>query len=152
MSCRAALVLPALLASCGWSSQEEQVLERFFRASRERDRTVLADVSSVILEPRTDGTVLLFDVESTGQEAQRPFDREKDTAVAVLSLTPPGQPDFDLSAVTVDLIGKDLVVDTDFRTPGGEESRRTMTVTLQRAVARRGEHGVQGRWIVTAFR
>jgi hypothetical protein len=59
----AALVLPA--PGCGVLSVEEQVLTDFFHASRLRDTTMAARVSTVEFNPRTDGTVEHFDVVRT---------------------------------------------------------------------------------------
>lgn len=62
----------ALLAvACGSSSPEQQVLTNFFRASRVRDNTTLANIAAVQFDPRTDGTVQSFDVVSVGEEQRR---------------------------------------------------------------------------------
>ena len=69
-----ALVLCAgcLMAACAKYGAEQLLLERFFAASRLRDRTALQQVSTVILEPLEQGTVASFtildavDLESAG--------------------------------------------------------------------------------------
>lgn len=52
---------------------EYAVIEQFFSASRLRDLTALEKVSTVIFEPRQDGTVLAFeivDVHRTGDDSE----------------------------------------------------------------------------------
>ena len=51
----------ALCGACAGAA-EHAVLERFFTASRLRDFTALESVSTVMFEPRQDGTVLAFDI------------------------------------------------------------------------------------------
>jgi hypothetical protein len=47
---------------------EQALLAQFFTASRLLDRTALQNISTVIFDPRTDGTVLRFDVERVAPE------------------------------------------------------------------------------------
>jgi hypothetical protein len=54
-------VCVALCGACAGAA-EHAVLDRFFSASRLRDFTALENVSTVIFEPRQDGTVLAFDI------------------------------------------------------------------------------------------
>jgi hypothetical protein len=75
----AALVLLAPLvggtalvaAACGGRAPEEQVLNNFFRASRVRDNSTLANIAAVSFDPRTDGVVQDFEVVEIGQEQRR---------------------------------------------------------------------------------
>lgn len=76
----AALVLLAPLAAgtalvasaCSMTrAPEEQVLTNFFRASRVRDNTTLANIAAVSFDPRTDGVVQDFEVVEIGQEQRR---------------------------------------------------------------------------------
>ncbi len=55
-----ALGLSAIACAGGY---EQALLAQFFTASRLLDRTALQNVATVIFDPRTDGTVLRFDVE-----------------------------------------------------------------------------------------
>jgi len=61
-----------LTAACAKFGAEQLLLERFFAASRLRDRTALQQISTVILEPLEQGTVASFaivdavDLETTG--------------------------------------------------------------------------------------
>jgi hypothetical protein len=59
-SLAAALVVCA--AACA-GGPERAVIDQFFAASRLRDLTALEKVSSVIFEPRQDGTVLSYDIQ-----------------------------------------------------------------------------------------
>lgn len=152
MSCRAALVLPAFLAACGWSSADEQVLSSFFQHSRTRDKTLLADYATVAFEPRVDGSVERFEIERVEPEHRRPLSPTDDTAFAIQSLTPAGQPDVDLSGATVEIGEKQLAVRVQLRTPGGRDETPVLLITMRHAVARRGDHAVQGRWLVTGVK
>jgi hypothetical protein len=146
------LVLPALLAACGWSTVEDQILSTFFEASRTRDKTRLAAVAAVAVEPRVDGSVERFEVESAESERRRPFERPRDEPLALSSLTPPGQQDVDLSSLNLEIGEKQLAVKVELRTPGGRNEMPTLLITMQRAISRRGDHATEGRWIVTAWR
>lgn len=61
---RASVVLACLLAGCGVLSLEEQVLQRFFEASRLYDRAALEKVATIVFNPAVDGIVQDFTVES----------------------------------------------------------------------------------------
>jgi hypothetical protein len=65
---RAVIAASVLLAGCGVLSPEEQLLTRFFEASRLHDTTLAATLSSVAFNPRTDGVVQAFDVEEVREE------------------------------------------------------------------------------------
>ncbi len=60
-----ALGLSAIACAGGY---EQAVLDQFFTASRLIDRTALQNIATVIFDPRTDGTVLRFDVERIAPE------------------------------------------------------------------------------------
>jgi hypothetical protein len=60
-----------LAAACGSSAPEQQILNNFFRASRVRDNTTLANLAAVSFDPRTDGVVQDFEVVSAGEEERR---------------------------------------------------------------------------------
>lgn len=51
-----------LVASCGSSPPERQVINNFFRASRVRDNATLANLAAVSFDPRTEGTVQDFEI------------------------------------------------------------------------------------------
>ena len=72
-SVRCSLVVAVTLVAmaCGGSSQEQQILTNFFRASRVRDNATLSNISTVQFNPRTDGAVQDFDVTSVGPEQRR---------------------------------------------------------------------------------
>lgn len=58
----AALASAAALTACGVLSPEEQLLTRFFEASRLHDTTVASTMSAVTFNPRTDGVVREFEI------------------------------------------------------------------------------------------
>jgi hypothetical protein len=60
-----------LAAACSSRSQEQQLLQNYFRASRIRDNTTLANIAAVAFDPRTDGTVENFDITDVGKESRR---------------------------------------------------------------------------------
>jgi hypothetical protein len=63
----AALVAGLIAIGCS-GGYEQALLAQFFTASRLLDRTALQSVSTVMFDPRTEGTVLRFDVERIGPE------------------------------------------------------------------------------------
>src|SRR5512132_575765 len=60
-----------LLAACGSTPVEQQLLTQFFRAARVRDNTTLASMAAVNFDPRTDGTVTDFKIDSIGTQNRR---------------------------------------------------------------------------------
>jgi hypothetical protein len=61
-----------LLASCGVLTLEEQLLQRFFEASRLYDMAAVEKVATVVLNPVTDGIVQDFTVTKVeGNDAAR---------------------------------------------------------------------------------
>jgi hypothetical protein len=101
----AAPLLGALVACAG--DAEHGILTQFFAGSRLRDLTALTQVSTVVFEPRRDGTVLDFRVEEVGPERQV------------------GDQGGHLS--------KDVTVRARVRLPTGETVQKTFVVTMERA-------------------
>jgi hypothetical protein len=60
-----------LAAACGSRPPEQQIINNFFRASRVRDNTTLAQMAAVSFDPRKDGTVQDFELVSVGEEQRR---------------------------------------------------------------------------------
>ena len=56
------LLLCCVLTACLASGSDHQLLDRFFAASRLRDRTALARLATVVFEPARDGIVTDFSV------------------------------------------------------------------------------------------
>ena len=56
------LAYPLFTAACVWPSAERQLLLDFFQACRVYDTTVLARLSTVACNPKTDGVVQEFDI------------------------------------------------------------------------------------------
>jgi hypothetical protein len=66
------MVGSALLAvACSSPPVEQQVLTTFFRAARVRDNSTLAGISAVNFDPRTDGSVQDFKIDSIGAQQHR---------------------------------------------------------------------------------
>ena len=74
-------ILAVMVSGCS-SSPEEQLISNFFRASRMRDNTTLANISMVSFRPSEEGTVRSFDIESISEESRRPM-RAKEFAEAL---------------------------------------------------------------------
>jgi hypothetical protein len=60
-----------IVVACGSTPVEQQILTQFFRAARVRDNTTLAGMSAVNFDPRTDGTVQDFKIDSIGEQQHR---------------------------------------------------------------------------------
>ena len=65
-------VVAPIVAGCSGAT-EQTLIGQFFNASRLRDNTSLDKVATVIFDPRTQGTVATFTVESIGPEQRRPL-------------------------------------------------------------------------------
>jgi hypothetical protein len=66
----ALIALPALAlvaAACG-SGAEQQILQKYFSASRLRDQATLGNIATVSFDPAEDGSVQTFDVTNVGPE------------------------------------------------------------------------------------
>jgi hypothetical protein len=60
-----------VLAACGSTPVEQNILTQFFRAARVRDNTTLGDMSAVNFDPRTDGSIQQFKIDSIGAQQHR---------------------------------------------------------------------------------
>jgi hypothetical protein len=70
----ALLIVPSLVFVIGCSRPpEHQFLNQYFRASRGRDNTTVGRMSAVELDPRTQGTVEEFSIESISDETRTPL-------------------------------------------------------------------------------
>lgn len=67
-----ALAMSAVLVdACSSPPIEQQLLTTFFRAARVRDNTALASISAVGFDPRTEGSVQDFTIDSIGAQERR---------------------------------------------------------------------------------
>ena len=82
-------------------------------------------------------------------DARMRLTRERGQAAS--SLTPPGQPDVDVSNMEVELVSKAVTVNAQVRTPEGQTVPRTLVFTFQRAVGRTGEQTREGRWLIVGL-
>ena len=89
----AALAMVALSAACRFTSADEQLLIAFFDRSRVYDRTRLAEVSTVVFNPATEGVVHRFEIVEGGPEKIDPAGR-RTRAVSILAavIPPEGAP------------------------------------------------------------
>ena len=69
-----------LLAACGSPPVEQQLLTQFFRAARVRDNTTLASMAAVTFDPRTDGSVSDFKIDTIGAQEHRKLQIQEFTA------------------------------------------------------------------------
>ena len=70
-----------------------------------------------------------------------------------LSLSNPNGPTPDVAKLDGDVVEKDVTVRANVRTPDGQETEKTIAVTLSRAEMREGRAEMKtGRWIVTSAR
>jgi hypothetical protein len=77
------LLLPVALLEIACSRPpEQQMLNQFFRAARNRDNTTAALMSTVSLDPRTDGSVEDFTITSVGPERREPLPHKALTEAA----------------------------------------------------------------------
>ncbi len=60
-----------ILAGCGGSTDEQQVIKKYFDASRMRDQTTLANIATVPFRPQEEGTIQRYSVVSVSEEQRR---------------------------------------------------------------------------------
>jgi hypothetical protein len=136
-----------LMVACA-ASPEEQVLTRFFDASRSLDSTLLNRWSTVTFNPRTEGSIQRFTIVERGPEQRAPLiDAQREEALR--SLAASSTEDADLSGSSVEIVTRQVKIDAAVRTPDGAVKPGMLLVTLERAIARRQQAVVEGGWIVT---
>jgi hypothetical protein len=124
------------------------VLTQFFEASRALDSTLLDRLAIVTLNPRTDGSVQKFTIAEWGAEQRAPLtDAQRESAVR--SLSAPSGEDVTLTGMSVEMISRDVTVQANVRMPDGAIAPGVLRVTLERAIGKRGNTTLEGRWIVT---
>jgi hypothetical protein len=137
----------ACLIACA-VSPEEQVLTRFFEASRALDSTQLYRLATVTLNPRVDGSIQTFSIAERRADETAPLvDSRREQARR--SLTASGGQDVDLARSTVEMITRQITIDASLRTPDGTVRPAVLFVTLEKAVATTAGSVVEGQWIVT---
>jgi hypothetical protein len=99
----AAVVLALAVAACG-HPKEQALVDQFFSASRLRDKTAAQTVSTVFFDPKDQGLVRDFTIDSVGAEEQ------------------------DESGVTT----KSVRLSASVESPEGLTSKKTIFVTMQR--------------------
>jgi hypothetical protein len=70
-----ALGLVSVVFTLTWacSGSEQSIVSQFFSASRLRDNTSLDNIATVIFDPRTQGSVTTFSIQSVSPEQQKPL-------------------------------------------------------------------------------
>jgi hypothetical protein len=127
---------------------DEQVLTRFFEASRTLDSTRLDRFATVVFNPRTDGSVQRFAVTDRGPERRQPVD-DSNREAAVRSLAASQHQEVDLSNASLQLIGRQITLEAAVRAPDGTVAPRVLVVTVERAVGTSAGSTLEGQWIVT---
>jgi hypothetical protein len=136
------LVGSALVAAiaCG-GSHERAVVDRFFRAARLHDLTILQTFSTTDFVPTIDGIVTRFEIDTISAERtiQLPPGEYPRSEVVRLSIDPP-------YSDTGTLTEKEIALRAEVRRGEAAAQWHDMTVTLQRATR---PDGMPGRWVVT---
>lgn len=149
-----AVVMLLAGGACVDAGAEHMLLDRFFAASRLRDRTALARISTVTFEPLEDGIVVNFVVIATNDVASDSGSAVDDTGagerVVALSLADPTQSHAQPIDDPAILATREVMADADVRGRDGAVTRRRLLVTLRRAETV-GTSRRRGRWIVTGF-
>ena len=142
-----AAVATLCLTACA-ASPEEQVLTRFFEASRTLDHTILSRLATVTFSPRVDGSVQTFSIVERHSEEKGPLvDSRREQAIRSLSAST-GET-VDLTGASVEMITRQVTVDAALRTPDGVVAPTALLVTLEKALRTKGGSVVEGQWIVT---
>jgi hypothetical protein len=116
-----ALGLAVALSSGGWAcagASEQPVVAQFFAASRLLDRTALANVATVVFDPRTDGTVTSFAIDAVSRERREGAVATKAVTVSARVRPPVGEPVVRTFVLTLrEIEGRWMVVDFRPRAP-----------------------------------
>ncbi|MGB7218808.1 MAG: hypothetical protein WBD07_08360 [Vicinamibacterales bacterium] len=118
----AALVLA--LAGCA-PKPEEPLLTEFFAKSQARDTRGLQRIATVVFDPRTNGVVTSFSVESVALLPPRPLGGD------------------------AQMLSKNVTIAARVQLPSGDNVRKTLVVRLQQAVLRGGQETAD-QWQITA--
>ena len=73
-----------LVSACSGSGAERTLIRAYFVAARTGDRTTLNNIAMVAFDPREDGTVSTFSIESVAEEQRRPL-RLKELSAALIT-------------------------------------------------------------------
>jgi len=118
-------------------------IDRALKADREnqpvrgQDATLLTEYKKWDADSR--------DLERKLSQARQKVAKEQS---ALVSLTPPGRDDVDVTGMDVDIITEPVTVTAQVQTPDGKTAPRTMVFTLQRASGKKGGQTTEGRWII----
>ena len=118
-------------------------IDRALKADREKqpvrgqDATLLTEYKKWDADSR--------DLERKLSQARQKVAKEKS---ALVSLTPPGRDDIDVTGMDVDIITEPVTVTAQVQTPDGKTAPRTMVFTLQRASGKKDGQTTEGRWII----
>ncbi len=151
--------LLALFTWCCADAPEYLLLERYFTASRLRDRTALARFATVVFEPHVNGTVSTFQILAVTPERPSAADGTPASGVgratelrqiAAVSFADPLHP-LDTTTAKVTLAVREVTVRAEVRSPDGLMKAERIVVVVQRARVD-GAQARQGNWVVTGFR
>lgn len=121
---RAAVVSLMTLTALGCGpAGEHTLLTQFFAASRLRDLTALANFSTVVFEPASDGIVTSFDIMGVTEAPG-----------------PDGQ-----------VVSKDVSISAPVKLPAGQMVSKTFVITMQRGLPG-SDQNRWGGWMITAIR
>lgn len=115
------------VSACSGSGAEQTLIRAYFTAARTGDRTTLNNIAMVAFDPREDGTVSTFSIESVAEEQSRPL-RLKELSVALITAQQ-AEDDFTAEKVTYqdeqfDAINRVLLAERD----GEDVARRDVEV------------------------
>jgi hypothetical protein len=144
----------------------KQADAEFAKKKREYQDANLEAIERVVKLERSGGTIRGKDAEvqaawSKWRTEQSQYQKRvsearakhsNERALAVNSLTAPGQADVDVSKMDVELVTKQVTVNAEVRDPNGSTTPKTLVFTMQKAVGKGPEGEVDGRWIITGIR
>ena len=147
--------------------QAKRADEEFSKKKREYQDANLEAIERVVKAERSNQTLRGKDAEvqaawtkwrddqsqSSKRLSEARAKASNERAQAATSLTAPGRPDVDVTAMNVEVITKQVTVSAQVRDPNGQTSPKTFVFTLQRAIGK-GADGKEreGRWVITGIR
>ena len=159
---RRGIDLKALVTEEAEAKEEEEAFSRrrveFQTANQEAIQRV-AKAESARQEVRGADAAVLASLTKWRQEQAQHSRRLSDVrarlsrerSAAVNSLTPPGQPDVDVSNIDLAIVSKQVTVNAQVRTPDGQTAPRTIIFSFQRAIGTQGGETREGRSMITGL-
>jgi hypothetical protein len=130
-----------------YQNENLEAIQRVLKADREKTRLKGkdAEVQAAWSKIVQDGVTVSRKV----SDAKRKLASE--SSVVDLSINGGSNSPVDITKYEGDLVSKDVTLTANVRLPSGDTARKTLVVTMQRAILK-GDREITGRWIIAAIK